>query len=208
MRVHDGMVAIMSGYATSVSPEVQQMLSEYRISDIAMLARGVSDVGLRSFIVLLQGTRRQERFALQVKEARQSVLHPYVLPEFRHRGNQARRIAMGQALIQSQPDPLLGYSRWQDRDYCVSQLRPVVSGYLRMNQPNLPRFARLCGFTLARSHAVTGDRIAIDAYLGDSDSFVKAVSRYAVRYAEVAEADYTQFAKFVADEQVQIPPDD
>jgi uncharacterized protein (DUF2252 family) len=208
VRVHDGMVAIMSGYATSVSPEVQQMLSEYRISDIAMLARGVSDVGLRSFIVLLQGTRRQERFALQVKEARQSVLHPYVLPEFRHRGNQARRIAMGQALIQSQPDPLLGYSRWQDRDYCVSQLRPVVSGYLRMSQPNLPRFARLCGFTLARSHAVTGDRIAIDAYLGDSDSFVKAVSRYAVRYAEVAEADYTQFAKFVADEQVQIPPDD
>ena len=55
---------------------------------------------------------------------------------------------------------------------------------------------------------MTGDRIAIDAYLGDSDSFVKAVSRYAVRYAEVAEADYTQFAKFVADEQVQIPPDD
>ena len=60
----------------------------------------------------------------------------------------------------------------------------------------------MCGVTLARAHASTGDRIAIDAYLGDSDSFVKAVSRYAVRYADVVEADYTTFAKFVADSQV------
>jgi len=124
-----------------------------------------------------------------------------VLPEFRHRGNQARRIALGQALIQSEPDPLLGYSRWQDRDYCISQLRPVLAAFQRTSAETLPRFARLCGFTLARSHAVTGDRIAIDAYLGNSDSFVKAVARYAVRYADVVEADYAQFAKFVADEQ-------
>lgn len=203
VAVHDGIADVMSGYATSVTPEVQQMLTEYRIADVAMLVRGVSDVGLRSFIVLLQGTRRHERVALQVKEARQSVLQPYVLPEFRHRGNQARRIALGQALIQSEPDPLLGYSRWQDRDYCVSQLRPVVTAFQRTDADSLPRFARLCGFTLARSHAVTGDRIAIGAYLGDSDSFVKAVARYAVRYADVVEADHGQFAKYVADESAQ-----
>ncbi|MEZ5184879.1 MAG: DUF2252 family protein [Candidatus Nanopelagicales bacterium] len=201
VEVHDGMISIMSGYATSVSPEVQQMLTEYRIADIAMLVRGVSDVGLRNYVVLLQGTRQRERVALQVKETMASVLQPYVLPEFRHRGNQARRVVLGQALIQSEPDPLLGYSRWRDRDYCVSQLRPVVTAYLRMDPQNLPRFARLCGFTLARSHAVTGDRIAIDAYLGDSDSFVKAVARYAVRYADVVESDYTRFAKYFADEQ-------
>jgi hypothetical protein len=65
----------------------------------------------------------------------------------------------------------------------------------------MPRFARLCGFALARAHASTGDRIAIDAYLGNSDSFVKAVSRYAVRYADVVEADHAQFAKAVADER-------
>jgi uncharacterized protein (DUF2252 family) len=201
VEVHDGLVAIMSGYATSVSPEVQQMLTEYRIADIAMLVRGVSDVGLRCFVLLLQGTRAHERVALQVKEARQSVLQPYVLPEHRHRGNQARRIALGQALIQSEPDPLLGFSRWQDRDYCVSQLRPVVTSFQRTDAGSLARFARLCGFTLARSHAVTGDRIAIDAYLGGSESFVKAVARYAMRYADVVAADHTQFAKFVADEQ-------
>jgi hypothetical protein len=199
--VHDGMIAIMSGYATSVSPEVQQMLTEYRIADIAMLVRGVPDVGLRCFIVLLQGARNDDLVALQVKEARQSVLQPYVMPEFRHRGNQARRIVFGQGLVQFEPDPLLGFSRWQDRDYCVSQLRPVVSAYSRVEPAGLPKFARLCGVTLARAHAVTGDRIAIDAYLGDSDSFVKAVARYAVRYADVVEADYTQFAKFVADDQ-------
>lgn len=198
VRLHDGMTAIMSGYATSVSPEVQQMLSEYRIADIAMLVRGVADLGRRVYIVLLQGTRRHERVVLQVKEAGPSVLQPYVLPEFRHRGNQARRIAQGQALILSEPDPLLGFSRWQDRDYCVSQLRPVISAYRRTSAQMLPRFARLCGFALARSHAVTGDRIAIDAYLGDSDSFVKAVSRYAVRYADVAATDHEQFAKAVA----------
>lgn len=199
--VHDGIVAIMSGYATSVSPEVQQMLTEYRISDIAMLVRGVNDVGLRCYIVLLQGTRPHELVALQVKEARQSVLQPYVLPEFRHRGNQARRIAMGQGLIQFEPDPLLGFSRWKDRDYFVSQLRPVVSSWGSVPAPARPRFARLCGVTLARAHAVTGDRIAIDAYLGDSDSFVKAVARYAVRYADVVETDYSHYAKFVADDQ-------
>ncbi len=201
VEVHDGITAVMSGYYASVSPEIQQMLTEYRIVDVAILVRGVSDVGLRSFIVLLQGARRHEWLALQLKEARQSVLQPYVLPEFRHRGNQARRIALGQALIQSEPDPLLGYSRWQDRDYCISQLRPVLAAFQRTSAETLPRFARLCGFTLARSHAVTGDRIAIDAYLGNSDSFVKAVARYAVRYADVVEADYSQFAKFVADEQ-------
>lgn len=200
--VHDGMIAIMSGYATSVSPEVQQMLTEYRIVDIAMLVRGVADLGLRCFIVLLQGARLHELVALQVKEARQSVLQPYVLPEYRHRGNQARRITLGQGLIQFEPDPLLGFSRWQNRDYYVSQLRPVVSSYPRVEAVALPRFARLCGVTLARAHASTGDRIAIDAYLGDSDSFVKAVARYAVRYADVVEADYANFAKFVADSQV------
>lgn len=203
--LHDGMLAIMSGYATSVSPEVQQMLTEYRIADIAMLVRGVSDVGLRCFIVLLQGTRRHELVALEVKEARQSVLQPFVLPEFRHRGNQARRIALGQALIQFEPDPLLGFSRWQDRDYIVSQLRPVVTAFSRMDTVSLPRYARLCGFTLARAHAVTGDRIAIDAYLGDSDSFVKAVARYALRYADVVEADYAEYAKYVADSQIEGP---
>lgn len=201
VEIHDGMISLMSGYATSVSPEVQQMLTEYRIADIAMLVRGVSDVGLRSYVVLLQGTRQRELVALQVKETLPSVLQPYVLPEFRHRGNQARRVALGQALIQSAPDPLLGFSRWRDRDYCVSQLRPVATAYLRTDAQTLPRFARLCGFTLARSHAVTGDRIAIDAYLGDSDSFVKAVARYAIRYADVVESDHTHFAKHVADEQ-------
>jgi uncharacterized protein (DUF2252 family) len=197
--VHDGMIAIMSGYFPSVSPEVQQMLTEYRIADVAMLVRGVSDLGLRCFVVLLQGTRKHELVALQIKEARQSVLQPFVMPEFRHRGNQARRIALGQALIQFEPDPLLGFSRWQDRDYTISQLRPVVTSYTRTDEATLPRYARLCGFTLARAHAVTGDRIAIDAYLGESDSFVKAVVRYAVRYADVVEADHAQFAKFALD---------
>lgn len=197
--VHDGMIAIMSGYATSVSPEVQQMLTEYRIADIAMLVRGVADLGLRCFIVLLQGARRDELVALQVQEARPSVLQPYVLPEFRHRGNQARRIALGQGLIQFEPDPLLGFSRWQNRDYCISQLRPVVSAYSRVEAADRPRFARLCGVTLARAHASTGDRIAIDAYLGDSDSFVKAVARYAVRYADVVDADYANYAKSMAE---------
>ncbi len=205
VQLHDGMIAIMSGYSASVSPDVQQMLTEYRITDIGMLVRGVSDVGLRSYVVLLKGPHRHERVLLQVKEARQSVLQPYVRPEFRHRGNQARRIASGQALIQSEPDPLLGFSRWRDRDYFVSQLRPVVTSYTRCSAQNVPRFARLCGFTLARSHAVTGDRIAIDAYLGGSDTFVKAVARYGVRYADVAEADYVRFAKAMADGGMERP---
>ena len=198
-EVHNGLTAVMSGYWSSVSAEIQQMLSEYRIADVAMLVRGVSDVGLRSFVVLLQGTRKHERVALQVKESRPSVLQPYVLPEFRHRGNQARRVAIGQGLIQSEPDPLLGFSRWRDRDFYLSQLRPVVAAYRRTTPQTLPRFARLCGFALARSHAVTGDRIAIDSYLGDSDSFVKAVGRYALRYADVVETDHSEFAKAVAD---------
>ena len=101
--------------------------------------------------------------------------------------------------IQSEPDPLLGFSRWRDRDYFFSQLRPVVTSYQRMGPEAMPRYARLCGFALARAHAVTGDRIAIDAYLGDSDSFPKAVARYAVRYADLVESDYSQFAKHVGE---------
>ena len=78
-------------------------------------------------------------------------------------------------------------------------MRPVVTSYQRMGAEAMPRYARLCGFALARSHAVTGDRIAIDAYLGDTDSFPKAVARYAVRYADLVEADYTQFVKYVGE---------
>lgn len=204
-EVQDGIISIMSGYWTSVTPAVQQLLSEYRIADVAMLVRGVADVGLRCFVVLLQGSRRHERVVLQIKEARQSVLQPYVLPEYRHRGNQARRIALGQALIQSKPDPLLGFSRWRDRDYCLSQLRPVATTFWRPGAASRARFARLCGFTLARAHAATGDRIAIHAYLGETDSFVKAVVRYAIRYADLVEADYAQFAKHIADEQAVHP---
>lgn len=201
VELHNSIPDLISAYASTVNPEMQELLNEYRPVDAALRFGGVSGIGLRWLAVLLQGAQADEWMIVSMKEARPSVLQPYVTPEFRHRGSQARRIVLGQALLQAATDPLLGWARSADRDYVIHQIWPTGITALNVWQAtsSWARYARVCGFALARAHALTGDRFAIDAYIGDTDSFEKAAARYAVRYADLVESDYKEFCKAVAD---------
>jgi hypothetical protein len=73
-----------------------------------------------------------------------------------------------------------------------------------MNPDTMGVFGQLCGWTLARAHARSGDRIAIAAYLGTGDGFDKAVASFAAAYADQNEKDYAALQKAAEDGRIQV----
>jgi uncharacterized protein (DUF2252 family) len=157
---------------------------------------GVGSVGTRCWIVLMLGRDRDDPLFLQVKEAERSVLSRFVGAS-KH-ANQGQRVVAGQRLMQASSDIFLGWQRTeagldgQARDFYVRQLRDwKFSVDIATMQPGGMRsYGELCGWTLARAHARSGDRIAIASYLGGSDVFDKAIAAFAVAYADQNERDY------------------
>jgi uncharacterized protein (DUF2252 family) len=156
---------------------------------------GVGSVGTRAFIVLLQGRDPQDPLFLQVKEATRSVLEDH-LPASRY-ANPGERVVRGQRMMQAASDIFLGWTRGvqDDRFYYWRQLRDMKTSAVveTMNPETLQFYADLCGWTLARAHARSGDVVAMAAYLGDQDTFETAVTDFAVRYADQNEQDYQAF---------------
>jgi uncharacterized protein (DUF2252 family) len=187
--------AVLEGYARSLSSERRHLLRRYRLVDIARKVVGVGSVGTRCWIVLLLGRDDDDPLLLQAKEAQESVLaahsggDPY--------DNQGRRVVAGQRLIQTTSDILLGWTHavgldGRERDFYVRQLRDW-KGIARPEtmDPDLLRlFGRLCGASLARAHARSGDPVAIAAYLGSGDRFDRALTVFAQAYADQNERDF------------------
>lgn len=183
---------IFSDYRSTLSEERRLLLDRYRFVDAARKVVGVGSVGLRCFIVLLAGRDTDDPLFLQIKEARPSVLEehlpsgPYVHP--------GHRVVAGQRLLQAASDIFLGWmSGPQGRAFYWRQLRDMkgsadVAG---MSSDDLLAYARLCGTALARAHARSGDRIAIAGYLGGADTFDRAVTDFALAYADQTVADHT-----------------
>lgn len=183
---------IFSDYRSTLSEERRLLLDRYRFVDAARKVVGVGSVGLRCFIVLLAGRDTDDPLFLQIKEARPSVLEehlpsgPYVHP--------GHRVVAGQRLLQAASDIFLGWmSGPQGRAFYWRQLRDMkgsadVAG---MSPDDLLAYARLCGTALARAHARSGDRIAIAGYLGGADTFDRAVTDFALAYADQTVADHT-----------------
>jgi hypothetical protein len=156
---------------------------------------GVGSVGTRAWIALLLGRDDADPLFLQVKEAQQSVLEPY-LGRGRH-ANHGQRVVAGQRLMQSASDIFLGWNRavgidGVQRDFYVRQLWDwKASVELATVKPEaLTLYSRICGETLARSHARAGDRVAIASYLGKSAAFDRALADFAVAYADRTERDH------------------
>jgi uncharacterized protein (DUF2252 family) len=172
------------------------LLEQFEFADMARKVVGVGSVGTRCWIVLMLGRDDSDPLFLQVKEAGSSVLSRFVGAS--KYANQGQRVVAGQRLMQASSDIFLGWQRAvgldeQSRDYYIRQLRDwkfsldvdaMVPSGLRM-------YGALCGWTLARAHARSGDRIAIGAYLGGSDVFDDAIARFASAYADQNERDYT-----------------
>ncbi|MEU9986768.1 DUF2252 domain-containing protein [Streptomyces sp. NPDC048045] len=189
------LAALVSTYARSLSSERRHLLRHYRLVDLARKVVGVGSVGTRCWILLLLGRDDDDPLLLQAKEAQESVLAAHTDgPVFT---NQGRRVVAGQRLIQTTSDIFLGWTHamgvdGQDRDFYVRQLRDW-KGIARpdtMDPVLLGLFAQVCGASLARAHARSGDPVAIGAYLGAGDRFDRALTGFAQAYADQNERDF------------------
>jgi uncharacterized protein (DUF2252 family) len=190
-----GFREVIGAYARTLQSDRRHLLEQFRVVDMAHKVVGVGSVGTRTWIVLLEGLHDREPLFLQVKEAQLSVLEG-LRSASRHR-NQGARVVAGQHLMQASSDIFLGWVRATEldgvpRDYYVRQLRDWKGSAppQKMRPPDMTAYARLCGWTLARAHARSGDRVAIAAYLGKKDVFDRAIADFAAAYAEVTSTDY------------------
>ncbi|MER6620517.1 DUF2252 domain-containing protein [Streptomyces sp. NPDC000931] len=199
---------VLDGYARSLSSERRHLLGRYHLADVARKVVGVGSVGTRCWIVLLLGRDDDDPLLLQAKEAQESVLAPYTDGE--RYDNQGRRVVAGQRLIQTTSDILLGWTHTvgldgRPRDFYVRQLRDW-KGIARpetMDPGMLRLFARLCGASLARAHARSGDPVAIAAYLGRGDRFDRALAGFAQDYADRNQRDFEALGEAVRSGRVR-----
>jgi uncharacterized protein (DUF2252 family) len=186
---------MLSPYRETLDRERRVLMEGYRYTHLARKVVGVGSVGTRAWIALLLGRDSDDPLFLQVKEAQPSVLEPFAAKSrFSHQG---QRVVEGQRLMQAASDILLGWLTADGidsrrRDFYVRQLWDwKESAELERMAPNdMATYGQLCGWTLARAHARSGDRIAIAAYLGGGDVFDRAMADFAESYADQNERDY------------------
>jgi uncharacterized protein (DUF2252 family) len=183
-------------YRETLQSDRRHLLEEFRMVDLARKVVGVGSVGTRCWIVLLLGRDGADPLFLQIKEAQESVLEPYLgKSEYENHGE---RVVAGQRLMQATSDIFLGWLRSKEtldgaeRDFFVRQLWDwKTSVDLDTILPEgLELYGQVCGFLLARAHARSGDRIAIASYLGKGDAFDRALAEFAVAYADQNERDH------------------
>ncbi|HKD88980.1 MAG TPA: DUF2252 domain-containing protein [Streptosporangiaceae bacterium] len=200
-RSEPAIVALLAAYRHALREDSADLLSGYELGSLARKVVGVGSVGTRCWIVLMLDGHDSDPLFLQVREAEPSVLSEFAGPS--QYDNQAQRVVVGQRFIQAAPDAFLGWVRvaagtdGRRRDYYVRQLRDwKLSADLAGLSPGwLRRFARYCGWTLARAHARTGDRFAMAGYLGTSVVFDEAIADFAASYANQNERDYAELGQ-------------
>lgn len=193
------MRAFFHQYRLSLPDDRRHLLDRYKIKDVAMKVVGVGSVGTRCSVALFMENDHAPLF-LQFKEARASVLEPYVGKSvYQYHG---RRVVEGQRLMQSSSDIFLGWARHEETgvDYYIRQLRDMKNSIDidSIALPELIDYAGFCGWAMARAHAKAGDSIAISGYLGKSDVFDLALAKFAQCYADQTDADFGVMVKAVA----------
>ena len=197
----------LADYARSLGPDRRVVLDHYHYEDVARKVVGVGSVGTEALMLLLMGDREDDPLFLQLKEANTSVLAPYAGDsEYEHQGE---RVVHGQRLMQAASDAFLGWitgAGAQRREFYVRQLRDMKGSAAveTMTPARLALYGELCGATLARAHARTGDAAKIAGYLGDDDTFERALERFAVGYADQNDADYAAFTSAAEDHRIEV----
>jgi uncharacterized protein (DUF2252 family) len=182
-------------YRRTLPRDRQHLLESYRYVHAARKVVGVGSVGTRTWILLMVGRDDADPLFLQFKEAQASVLEPFLgRSQF---GQHGQRVVEGQRMMQAAPDIMLGWERivtidGQQRDFYIRQLWDAKgSADVELMDPSTLRaYGRICGWTLARAHARSGDRVAIAAYLGSGDAFDRAMASFAEAYADQNDRDY------------------
>jgi uncharacterized protein (DUF2252 family) len=195
-RLETEIRSLLRSYRRTLQHNRRHLLEDYRYVHMARKVVGVGSVGTRAWIVLLLGRDEGDPLFLQAKEAEASVLEPYVgASDF---ANHGQRVVEGQRMMQAASDIFLGWQRvaagldGRPRDFYVRQLWDAkASPVLEAMSPRIMAiYAQICGWTLARAHARSGDRMAIAAYLGTSNVFDRAIEAFAEAYADQNERDY------------------
>jgi uncharacterized protein (DUF2252 family) len=202
-RLDDLIRGALGSYGRSLQGDRRHLLETYRYAHAARKVVGVGSVGLRAWILLLLGRDQNDPLFLQFKEAERSVLEPFLGAS--GYASHGQRVVEGQRLMQSATDVLLGFATVegftaQPLDFYVRQLwdakwSPEVES---MDPGVMETYAQVCGQTLARAHARSGDAIAIGSYLGGGDAFDRALTSFAESYADQNERDYDTLLKAVA----------
>ena len=202
-RLYGMLEGVLRGYRETLEFDRRVLLEQFELTDIAHKVVGVGSVGTRAWIALMLGRDGQDPLFLQVKEADASVLEEFLGPsEFKNHGE---RVVVGQRLMQASSDIFLGWLHvdagldGKPRDFYGRQLKDWKgSAEIEQMVPKaMAAYGKLCGWTLARAHARSGDRIAIAAYLGGGDSFDRAILQFSEAYAEQNESDYKELAAAV-----------
>jgi len=202
-RFEETIVSALRSYRKTLSGDRRRLVETYQFVDIARKVVGVGSVGTRCWVALLIGRDEGDPLFLQVKQAEAAVIEPFVAKcRFT---NQGQRVVEGQRLMQATSDILLGWDRsvgpdGVTRDFYMRQLWDwkASANIDGMKVPDLSVYAQMCGWTLARAHARSGDAIAIGAYLGSSDRFDTALGEFAVTYADQNERDHQALLDAIA----------
>jgi uncharacterized protein (DUF2252 family) len=200
--------SLIGGYRRTLETDRRYLLEQFEFADMARKVVGVGSVGTRCWIVLMLGRDASDPLFLQVKEAERSVLEDFAGPS--RYANHGQRVVAGQRLMQAASDIFLGWQRTQvdpdgrPHDYYIRQLRDgkFSVGIETMTAAGMRAYGELCGWTLARAHARSGDRIAIAAYLGQSAVFDQTIAEFAAAYADQNERDHQALAAAVASGRV------
>ncbi|MCU0310945.1 MAG: DUF2252 domain-containing protein [Acidimicrobiales bacterium] len=197
----------LASYATTLDDNRAALLDRYELVDVGVKVVGVGSVGTRCLVALLRGRDNSDPLFLQIKEAGPSVLAEYLAPSpYEHQG---RRVVEGQRLVQATSDIFLG---WTTGDlagvhYYVRQLRDwkgsVDVEAEGVTAEQLTFYADLCGMTLARGHARSGDAVAIHSYAGKSATLDEAIVTFAENYAALNLEDYHRFTRAIADGRLE-----
>jgi uncharacterized protein (DUF2252 family) len=203
VELEEALKVLIRSYRRTLSGDRRQLLERFRYVDAARKVVGVGSVGTRAWIVLMLGRDDDDPLFLQAKEAESSVLEPYLgKSQF---PNSGQRVVEGQRLMQAASDIMLGWIRvvgldGVERDFYIRQLWDAKGSAVveTMNPSLLTWYANVCGWTLAKAHARSGDAVAMASYLGGSSAFERALSSFAEAYADQNERDYSALKDAVA----------
>ena len=206
-RAYHTLRELIRSYRRTLQSDRRHLLEEFELVQVARKVVGVGSVGTRAWILLFQGIDGADPLFLQAKEAQASVLSGYVKSTgFKHQG---QRVVTGQHLMQAASDIFLGWQRAEgpdgiERDYYLRQLRDGKGSVVveEMVPDGMRLYARICGQTLARAHARSGDRVAIAAYLGSKDRFDHAMADFAETYADLNAVDHASLEMRIASGKV------
>lgn len=200
---------MFDSYLSTLLVDRATLLARYTPVDVGHKVVGVGSVGLLAFVMLLQGRSDDDLLVLQIKQAVTSVLEPYTAPS--KWSTHSRRVVAGQRLMQAATDAFLGWTSGpMGRTYYVRQLRDMkwAPDATTMPAKALLAYATVCGATLARAHARSGDSVALSAYLGDSERFDAALQSFALTYAEQNDRDFRAYSAAIEAGTVETTKDE